>query len=53
MPGLKQLKLALMKRQILIGLAGLAMVSVALGRTDPSYINNTVLIFPPGCAAGD
>src|ERR1035438_1406318 len=34
-----------MKRQILSGLAGLAMVTVALGRTDPSYVNNTVQIF--------
>ena len=37
-----------MKRLILTGLAGLAMVTVALGRTDPSYINNIVQIFPPG-----
>ena len=34
-----------MKRLILTWLAGLAMVTVALGRTDPSYINNTVQIF--------
>jgi hypothetical protein len=37
-----------MKRQILSGLAGLAIVSVALGRTDPAFINNNVLIYPPG-----
>ena len=36
-----------MKRQILIGLAGLAMVSVALGRTDPSYVNSQVVVCPP------
>jgi hypothetical protein len=36
-----------MKRQILIGLAGLAMVSVALGATSSSYVNNSVLISPP------
>jgi hypothetical protein len=36
-----------MKRQILIGLASLAMVSVALGRTDPSFLNDLVLIAPP------
>src|SRR5208282_390363 len=47
MPGPKQLKLPLMKRQILIGLASLAMVSVALARTDPSYINSSSLICPP------
>ena len=35
-----------MKRQILSGLAGLAIVSVALGRTDPTFINNNVMIFP-------
>jgi hypothetical protein len=35
-----------MKRQILSGLAGLAIVSVALGRTDPAFINNSVMIFP-------
>ena len=36
-----------MKRLILTGLASLAMLSVALGRTDPSYVNNLVLIFNP------
>ena len=36
-----------MKRQILIGLTGLAMVSAALGRTDPSYINSVVILCPP------
>jgi hypothetical protein len=36
-----------MKRQILIGLAGLAMVSVALARTDPNYINNGLFLCPP------
>ena len=35
-----------MKRQILSGLAGLAIVSVALWRTDPTFINNNVMIFP-------
>lgn len=45
MPGQKQLEFALMKRQILIGLASLSMVSVALGVTDPAFINNNVLIF--------
>ncbi len=45
MAGLKPFKLALMKRLILTGLAGLAMATVALGRTDPSYINNIVQIF--------
>src|ERR1017187_7608994 len=49
MPEVKQLELALMKRKILSGLAGLAMVTMALGRTDPSYVNNVVQIFnPPG-----
>ena len=47
MPGLKQLRLALMKRQILIGLASVAMVSVALGGTSSSYDNYLVLISPP------
>ena len=37
-----------MKRLILTGLAALAIVTAALGRTDPSYINNTIQIFPPG-----
>ena len=36
-----------MKRQILIGLAGLAMVSVAQGATSSSFVNNSVLISPP------
>jgi hypothetical protein len=36
-----------MKRLILTGLAGLAICSAALGRTDPSYINNLVRIFNP------
>jgi hypothetical protein len=36
-----------MKPQILIGLVGLAMVSVALGATSSSYVNNSVLISPP------
>ena len=36
-----------MKRHILIGLAGLAMVSVASGATSASYVNNSVLISPP------
>jgi hypothetical protein len=36
-----------MKRHILIGLACLAMVSVALARTDPSYVNSSSLICPP------
>ena len=35
-----------MKRQILIGLTSLAMMSVALGRTASSYVNNVVLIAP-------
>ena len=39
-----------MKRQILSGLAGLAMVTMALGRTDPSYVNNVVQIFNPPSA---
>ena len=47
MPGLKQSRLALMKRLILTGLASLAMISVAPGRTDPSYVNNLVLVFNP------
>jgi hypothetical protein len=48
MAGLKPLKLADMKRLILTGLAGLAVVTAALGRTDPSFVNNNILIFPPG-----
>jgi len=36
-----------MKRLILTGLAGLAMVTMALGRTDPSYVNDSVLLCPP------
>ena len=36
-----------MKRQILTGLASLALVTVAVGRTDPSWINNSVLMCPP------
>ena len=39
-----------MKRPILTGLAGLAICSAALGRTDPSYINNLVHIFNPPSA---
>ena len=35
-----------MKRLILTGLAGLAMVTLALGRTEPSFVNNSPLIFP-------
>jgi hypothetical protein len=37
-----------MKRPILGGLASLAMVTLALGRTDPAFINNSIQIFPPG-----
>jgi hypothetical protein len=36
-----------MKRQILTGFASLALVTAASGRTDPSWINNTVLRCPP------
>ena len=34
-----------MKKMILTGLAGLAMLSVAFGRTDPSYVNDLVNIY--------
>ena len=37
-----------MKRQIFSGLAALAMASAALGRTDSAFVNNNVMIFPPG-----
>src|ERR1035441_4860343 len=47
MPGLKQLRFTLMKRQILIGLASLTLVSVALGGTSSKYENDQVLISPP------
>jgi hypothetical protein len=36
-----------MKRLILTGLATLAFVTAVLGRTDPSWINNSVLLCPP------
>ena len=36
-----------MKKLILTGLASLAMLSVAPGRTDPYYINNLKLVFNP------
>jgi hypothetical protein len=39
-----------MKRHILSGLAGLAVVSVALGSASSSFVNNSVLIFPPSPA---
>jgi len=52
MAGLKRLTTALMNRLMLAGLASLAVVTTALGRTDPSYVNNIVQIFPrPGYPA--
>jgi hypothetical protein len=36
-----------MKRQILSGLASLALASAAMGRTDPEWVNNSILICPP------
>ncbi|MCX6929576.1 MAG: hypothetical protein NT154_41130 [Verrucomicrobia bacterium] len=39
-----------MKRLILTGMASLAMLSVAPGRTDPAYVNDYVQIFNPPSA---
>jgi len=36
-----------MKRQILTGLTSLAVVASVMGRTDPSWVNNSVMLCPP------